>query len=273
MTERGPRSDGGAAADCIRGRPARAEEQRTRDALLRVALELFTTKGYEQTTVDEIADAVDVSQRTFFRYFASKEAVASRPRTRWSRTSSTRCGTAARRGAPFAGDAPGGARGLGHIEERLSPVVPVKLYMRTYQVIESTPALLAVHLRRSAELEEHIARLIAEREGLDVDADPRPRVAVAAFAGVMRARAAVGPGRGPERGGDPASCRRLPRPPRALSGGRLAGLPARNTSGPDGPHTRTGPKASRRAWPARAVVRRSPLKRDLRVSPWTLRVS
>lgn len=65
-------------------------------------------------------------------------------------------------------------------------MVPVDLYMRTYQLIESTPALLAVHLRRSTELEERIARLIAEREGLDVDADPRPRVAVAAFSGVMR---------------------------------------------------------------------------------------
>lgn len=31
-----------------------------------------------------------------------------------------------------------------------------------------------------------IAQLIAEREGLDVNADPRPRIAVAAFSGVMR---------------------------------------------------------------------------------------
>ena len=30
--------------------------------------------------------------------------------------------------------------------------------MRTYQMIESTPALLAAHLRRSIELEEEIAR-------------------------------------------------------------------------------------------------------------------
>lgn len=44
------------------------KKQRTRDALLRAAVELFTTRGYERTTVDEIADAVDVSQRTFFRY-------------------------------------------------------------------------------------------------------------------------------------------------------------------------------------------------------------
>ena len=52
------------------------KKQRTREALLRVAIELFTTRGYEGTTVDDIADAVGVSQRTFFRYFAGKEDAA-----------------------------------------------------------------------------------------------------------------------------------------------------------------------------------------------------
>jgi hypothetical protein len=55
-----------------------------------------------------------------------------------------------------------------------------------FRVIESTPVLLAAQLRRSAETEEQIARLLAEREGLDVDADPRPRLAVAVFGAVMR---------------------------------------------------------------------------------------
>lgn len=62
----------------------------------------------------------------------------------------------------------------------------MELYLRMYRVIESTPVLLAAHLRRSVEVEEDLARVIAEREGLDVDADPRPRLAVAVFSGVMR---------------------------------------------------------------------------------------
>ena len=94
------------------------------------------------------------------------------------------------------------------IDEAIEAVVPVELHMRTYRVIESTPALLAAHLRRSAELEEEIARLIAEREGLDVDADPRPRVAVAAFSGVMRVTGQLwGAGDGHQRGGDPRADR------------------------------------------------------------------
>ena len=47
----------------------------TRQDVARVGLDLFSRQGYDQTTVDEIAAAVGVSRRTFFRYYESKRDV------------------------------------------------------------------------------------------------------------------------------------------------------------------------------------------------------
>jgi len=53
--------------------------ERTRRAvraeLTDVALDLFLRKGFEATTMDEIAAATGTSRRSLFRYFASKEAI------------------------------------------------------------------------------------------------------------------------------------------------------------------------------------------------------
>jgi len=49
--------------------------QAVRAQLMTVAWDLFIRQGYDTTTVDEIAAAVGMSQRSFFRYFASKEDV------------------------------------------------------------------------------------------------------------------------------------------------------------------------------------------------------
>ncbi|AZQ32479.1 TetR family transcriptional regulator [Streptomyces cyaneochromogenes] len=46
-----------------------------REALVAAAFQLFTERGYEQTTVDDIVALAGVGRRSFFRYFPSKEDV------------------------------------------------------------------------------------------------------------------------------------------------------------------------------------------------------
>jgi AcrR family transcriptional regulator len=49
--------------------------QRLRSEIAEAAVHLAIERGYENVTVDDIAAAVDIAPRTFFRYFASKDEV------------------------------------------------------------------------------------------------------------------------------------------------------------------------------------------------------
>jgi AcrR family transcriptional regulator len=51
------------------------KKARTHEAIQEAALRLFRTQGYEATTVEQIAEAAEVSPSTFFRYFPTKEDV------------------------------------------------------------------------------------------------------------------------------------------------------------------------------------------------------
>ena len=51
------------------------KKQQTREKIARVALELFAERGYDETTLADIAEAADVSPRTIFAYYESKEDI------------------------------------------------------------------------------------------------------------------------------------------------------------------------------------------------------
>ena len=157
------------------------KKQATREALIETAMKLFAAKGYDHTAIHEITDAVDVSQRTFFRYFASKEDLV---------LSLIRDGSAAFAEAlaarPPAEEPLTAARNAFHISLRQLPggAEGLPSYLSVMQLIDSTPPLLAAYLRFVHDHDDEIIEVLARREGVDPATDRRPRV-LAAMIGAL----------------------------------------------------------------------------------------
>jgi AcrR family transcriptional regulator len=154
------------------------KKRRTRDALVDAAFDLFRRKGFDATTIDEIADLVEVSPRTFFRYFESKEDVAltlldqqfSAVYVRFAeRPSHEPVLTALRHAVVEMMTACEGGTG-GFDAERFSCA---------QQVIKDSPAVHARNLEMCTSRLDELARYVAERMGVDPAADPRPTLVAA----------------------------------------------------------------------------------------------
>ena len=162
------------------------KKRRTRDALIAAAWELFHTRGYERTTVREITDAVEVSERTFFRYFASKEDLVLSPLTAASDAfvEQLRLRPAGERPVDALRNALHAAAGLlepGLLETQTD----WETHRQAVKLIESTPQLLSAHLVIGQRLADAVVEVIAEREHVDPAADRRPRIIAAVFCALM----------------------------------------------------------------------------------------
>jgi len=160
------------------------KKQRTRLALIDAALELFLAKGYEAATIDEIVAAVEVSQRTFFRYFATKEEVVTNFLTEYDRVMEEALASR-----------PPGERPFTALFESLRVVLRTiaesdaedsTRFRRIRQVIEATPSLVAAQMARYKASERKLAAEIARREGVDPERDLRPQIVVAFYSGATR---------------------------------------------------------------------------------------
>ena len=58
------------------------KKDKLRQALFTSAVRLFEERGFASTSIDDIANEVEVSRKTFFRYYASKEDVVVRDEAR-----------------------------------------------------------------------------------------------------------------------------------------------------------------------------------------------
>ncbi|WP_280386192.1 TetR/AcrR family transcriptional regulator [Nocardia wallacei] len=158
------------------------KKQRTRQALVDTALELFTERGFDTVTLDELCDAVDISKRTFFRNFTSKEDVAMAPlRDMWAAFL-----------ADLATREPGSQPLLRTLQDgllatldRMPPDGWADRAARSHRLARTTPSMGASNLQFCDRTVRDALAILHDRFAVDPRTDRRPRltldIAVAAF--------------------------------------------------------------------------------------------
>jgi len=156
------------------------KKQATRDQLVDAAFRLFSERGFASVSAAEIADAVGVSERTFFRYFPAKEDVM----------------------FPDAGER------LSHVQRLMADLPPdlslvdgvrralvamsdefegsQEMMLMRAQLVAATPALRVHVLQREQEWVEEFSAAIAARMNLDQANDLRPELAAAMIVTAFR---------------------------------------------------------------------------------------
>ncbi|MFK0292816.1 TetR/AcrR family transcriptional regulator [Streptomyces sp. NPDC090442] len=151
------------------------KKQRTRETLVDTALELFTERGFQGVTLDELCDAVDTSKRTFFRHFSSKEDVAMTPLHDLWRAFLDDLETREPDGGPL----------LDLLQEALLNALdrmpadqwPQRVLLNR-QLAEQTPSMEAHGLRFCRDTTRTALDVLHRRLGLVTAQDPRPRLAI-----------------------------------------------------------------------------------------------
>ena len=137
---------------------------RTRRALADTALRMFTEKGFEATTLDELVEEVEVSKSTFFRAFPAKEAVGIEAEAElWSAY------LARLRERTLSGMV------LGELHQCLVEAVTVldsgwdERYVATRRLVLVAPPLLAYLGHHRVRVENQVIACLGEGLGLDPD--------------------------------------------------------------------------------------------------------
>jgi AcrR family transcriptional regulator len=157
--------------------PPRDLRRRARDAvraeIAETAFQLFTQRGFDQTTVDDIAAAAGLSRRSFFRYFASKEDAV------LGMLNTVGDAIAAELAARPAGEPPWTS-----LRRALDVLVTTYLgdptvALARFRLIHQTPALRSTLLDKQDRWQRSLAQVLAARLGIDPAHDPRPELLAA----------------------------------------------------------------------------------------------
>ena len=135
---------------------------KTRASIQKEAMRLFLEKGYGETTIEEIAEAVEISPSTFFNYFPSKEDVVLQDELDPLIL------------AAFDSQPPGLSpiaalrNAIRIVFKDLTPEQDAMMRQRI-RLMSSEPELRATMLNQFAELVDQIAHLLATRVGRSAD--------------------------------------------------------------------------------------------------------
>jgi AcrR family transcriptional regulator len=159
----------------------RERKKRETGARLRsVALRLATERGVDQVTVEDIAAEADVSTRTFFNYFSSKEEALVGP----DPSSATDLAQAL---ADRPTDEPP-LESLRHLMLMRAAVISERVddIRARMELVKSCPALQPRYFAIAATFDRVLAEGIAARSGTDPDLDPYPALLAAVASTAMR---------------------------------------------------------------------------------------
>jgi AcrR family transcriptional regulator len=146
-----------------------------RGRLEQAALELYTERGFDQTTVAEIAERADLTERTFFRHFADKREVLFWGQHALIELVTTRIAEASDSASP-----------LEAVGEALQAVGPIfegrrEHARRRQAVIDANPGLQERELIKLASLADALAGALRHRGVAEQPAKLAAETAVAVF--------------------------------------------------------------------------------------------
>jgi AcrR family transcriptional regulator len=156
------------------------KKHRTHDAIVRAAMKLFAKRGFDATTVADIAEAVEIAPRTFFGYFASKEDVV------FHDFEDSLAAFSARLRAREAGEDALGAMRAWILEHHGGAHPDAEQDRVRRRIVAETPALSARERANAARFEAALAEAVAADLGLPADS-LRPHLVGAAAIAALEA--------------------------------------------------------------------------------------
>lgn len=140
-----------------------------REAIWDAAIDLFVNKGFNETTIDDIAKATGISRRSFFRYFASKDDLIAEDMVLYAKTLGAAIATI-----------PAACSPLQLMQEVLLQVANRAAAgartRKSMQIAATNPAAKEAHLSRLSQVQDSVAEAFTKRQTKHPKDESTPRV-------------------------------------------------------------------------------------------------